>query len=86
MAQNITIAGATYNAVPAVSLKNTGGDDVIYNDLSGVNGIVKSDGAGHLSAADAADIRALGAQIYTGTTELSSSTGADGDIYLRKIY
>ena len=28
----------------------------------------------------------IGAAIYTGTTEPSSSTGANGDIYLKKIH
>ena len=48
-----------------------------------VSGIPKLDGSGGVSAADAADIRALGAQIYTGTTEPSSSTGANGDFYFK---
>ena len=51
MAQDVIIAGATYSAVPAVTLPSAGGGQVVYNDLSGVNGIVKSDGDGTVSAA-----------------------------------
>ena len=61
MAQNITLWGASYTAVPEVDLPKTGG------------GTAKFIEEGELIT------------VYTGSTTPSSSTGSDGDIYLKVV-
>lgn len=61
MAQNITLMGASYSAVPEVDLPKTGG------------GIAKFIEEGELIT------------VYTGSSNPSSSTGSNGDIYLKVV-
>lgn len=61
MAQNITLLGASYPAVPAVKLPKTGGGTATFIDEDEI------------------------VTYYTGSTDPSSSTGENGDIYLKVV-
>lgn len=61
MAKNITLLGASYSAVPAVTLPVTGGGTAKFIDEDDV------------------------VTYYTGNTDPSSSTGQNGDIYLKVV-
>ena len=61
MAKNITLLGASYSAVPAVTLPVTGGGTAKFIDEDDV------------------------VTYYTGNTDPSSSTGKNGDIYLKVV-
>lgn len=88
MAQNITLWGATYSNVPAVNLpKSTSGTarftdttptTATESDVASGKVFFKSDGSqssGTLSFVT----------YYTGSSDPSSSTGSDGDIYLKVV-
>lgn len=61
MAQNITLLGASYTDVPAVTLPKTGGGTAKFVDEDEI------------------------ITYYTGSSDPSSSTGDDGDIYLKVV-
>lgn len=61
MAQNITLLGASYSNVPAVTLPKTGG---------GTAKFIEEDEL---------------ITVYTGSSTPSSSTGENGDIYLKVV-
>lgn len=61
MSQNITLWGATYSSVPAVTLPKTGG---------GTAKFIEEDEL---------------ITVYTGSSTPSSSTGENGDIYLKVV-
>lgn len=61
MAQNITLLGASYSDVPAVTLPTTSGGTATFIDEEEV------------------------VTYYTGTSDPSSSTGSNGDIYLKVV-
>ena len=86
MAQNITLMGASYSAVPAVTLPKTGGGTARFDDVSGTtatNADVVS-GKSFVKADGSAGSGSLVIQhYYTGTGTPSSSLGANGDIYLK---
>lgn len=86
MAQNITLLGASYTAVPEVLLSKTGGGMARFDDVSGVTA-----GAGDVvsgkSIVDATGATVPGTLViqhyYTGSGAPSASLGVDGDIYLQ---
>lgn len=86
MAQNITLMGASYSDVPAVTLPKTGGGTARFDDVSGTtatNADVVS-GKSFVKADGSAGSGSLVIQhYYTGTGTPSSSLGANGDIYLK---
>lgn len=61
MSQNITLWGATYSNVPALTLPKTGG---------GTANFIEEDEL---------------ITVYTGSSTPSSSTGENGDIYLKVV-
>lgn len=61
MSQNITLLGASYSDVPAVTLPKTGGGTAKFIDEEEI------------------------ITYYTGSSTPSSSTGDDGDIYLKVV-
>lgn len=86
MAQNITLLGASYSAVPAVTLPKTGGGTAAFYDVSDVT-------AGAADVVSGKQIRAASGVLtpgtlviqhyYTGSGAPAASLGADGDIYLQ---
>ena len=86
MAQNITLMGASYSAVPAVLLPKTGGGQARFDDASvttAAAGDVVS-GKQFLAASGTITSGSLVVQnYYTGSSAPSSSLGSDGDLYLQ---
>ena len=86
MAQNITIMGASYSAVPAVTLPKTGGGTARFDDAT-----VTTAAAGDvlsskvfLAANGTITNGSLVVQnYYTGSGTPSSSLGQNGDLYLQ---
>lgn len=86
MAQNITLLGASYSAVPAVNLPKTGGGTATFTDVTDTTAAAADVATGKYFYT-AAGTRTTGAltfsTIHTGSTTPSSSLGVDGDIYLQ---
>lgn len=86
MAQNITLLGASYSAVPAVTLPKTGGGTATFTDVTDTTAAAADVASGKYFYT-AAGVRTQGAlsfsTIYTGSSAPSSSTGVNGDIYLQ---
>ena len=66
MAQNITLLGASYSAVPAVTLPKTGGGTASFTDVSD-------------TTATAADV-ASGTYFYTAAGEYTEGTASGGGV------
>lgn len=86
MAQNITLLGASYNAVPAVTLPKTGGGTATFTDVTDTTATAATVLAGS-AFYTASGVKTNGTAsfvtYYTGSGSPSSSLGNDGDIYLR---
>lgn len=86
MAQNITIMGASYSAVPAVTLPKTGGGTARFDDASVTTATAADVASGKVFLA-ANGTNTTGtlsfSTIHTGSSTPSSSLGVDGDIYLQ---
>lgn len=85
MAQNVTIMGASYSAVPAVTLPKTGGGTARFDDTSDANaatGDIVSGKSGYVNGSKVNGSLVI-QHYYTGSGTPSSTLGANGDIYLK---
>lgn len=85
MAQNITLLGASYSAVPAVLLPKTGGGTARFDDTSDATASAADIVSGKSGYAGGSKISGtlVIQHYYTGTSAPSASLGEDGDIYLQ---
>ena len=85
MAQNITIWGASYSNVPAVTLPKTGGGTARFDDTTDATADATVINVG--SSAYVNGVKVSGSQVIqvyrTGSTTPSSSLGNNGDLYLK---
>ena len=88
MAQNITLMGANYSAVPGVQLPKTGGGTALFTDVTPTTATAADVVQGKVFF-DAAGAQKTGTKqfvtYYTGSSAPSSSLGQDGDIYLKVV-
>lgn len=86
MSKNITLMGAQYSAVPAVSLPQTGGGTATFYDVSDTTataGTVLSGSAFYDSTGAKTNGSVTFSTYYTGSGTPSSGLGSNGDIYLQ---
>ena len=85
MAQNITIWGASYSNVPAVTLPKTGGGTARFDDTSDASAdatVINSGSSAYVNGVKVSGSQVI--QVYrTGSTTPSSSLGNNGDLYLK---
>ena len=88
MAQNITLLGASYSAVPGVQLPKTGGGTALFTDVTPTTASAADVAQGKIFF-DAQGQQQTGSKqfvtYYTGSTTPSSSLGQNGDIYLKVV-
>lgn len=88
MAQNITLLGASYSAVPAVLLPKTGGGTAKFTDVTDATATALDVADGktvYLADGSKATGSLAFVTYYTGSGNPSASTGQNGDIYLKVI-
>lgn len=87
MAQNITLLGASYSAVPSVLLPKTGGGTAQFDDTTISSNAAAASDITNGKKAVVNGVTIIGTSvfstIYTGGSAPSSSTGVNGDIYLQ---
>ena len=86
MSQNITLLGASYSAVPAVTLPKTGGGTASFTDVTDTTAAAADVASGKYFYTSAG-VKTQGSlsfsTIYTGSSAPASSLGSNGDIYLQ---
>lgn len=82
MAKDITLLGATYTGVPAVTLPTSGGGTATFYDEVG-SLPVTANGTYSVNGYASVDVSLTFSTVYTGSSVPSSSLGNDGDIYLQ---
>lgn len=86
MAQNITLMGASYSAVPGVQLPKTGGGTALFTDVTDTTSAAADVATGKYFYT-AAGVRTQGSltfsTIHTGSSAPSSSLGVNGDVYIQ---
>ncbi len=88
MAQNITLLGASYSAVPGVKLPKTGGGTALFTDVSPTTASAADVAQGKIFFNSSGQQQTGSKQFvtyYTGSTNPSSSLGQNGDIYLKVV-
>ena len=86
MAQNVTLWGASYSAVPALTVPKTGGGTARFTDTTPTTAAVGDVVSGKIfvKSNGEQDTGTLVIQhYYTGSTAPSSSLGVNGDVYLQ---
>lgn len=86
MAQNVTIMGASYSNVPAVTLPKTGGGTARFDDVSVTTASASEVESGKVFV-DSDGTITTGTLVvqtyYTGSATPSASLGINGDLYLK---
>lgn len=88
MAQNISLWGANYSAVPSVNLPKTGGGTASFTDVTDTTAAAADVATGkyfYTSAGTKTSGSLAFVTYYTGSSNPSSSTGSNGDIYLKVV-
>ena len=88
MAQNITLLGANYSNVPAVTLPKTGGGTARFDDVSVTTATANDVLSGKAFVASNGTLTngtVAFSTIYTGSSTPASSLGVNGDIYLKVV-
>ena len=85
MAKNITLLGASYSDVPAVTLPQTGGGTATFYETSDATitpSTVVSGSIGYSASGQVTGDLVIN-RYYTGSAAQSSSLGSNGDLYLK---